>query len=776
MVNGNQNESDKKNEPTRANDGLPIVGRGYGRRSFLKAAGGAAALPVLARAASSAPTSHTLEIVSTESATETGGLDVTYEFTATGEITPDADSGRNSSEENDSVTQNSDGTWTATGKTGNGFGDAFTFQGSVTDFSAQGSYELILDGQTVTADELVSDPRHHIEVVTTESPSELDYTFTTTGKITKDTDNGDISASGNDSVTQNDDGTWTADGYTGNGYGDAYYFEGDLVEFGPVEDFVEVRIDGSTIDLSQFESSRHHIEVVTTEDPSDLDYAFTTTGEITKDTDNGDISAAGNDSVTQNSDGTWTATGHTGNGYGDAYYFEGDLVEFGPVEDFVEVRIDGSTIDLSQFEPERHHIEVLTTEDPSELDYTFTTTGEITKDTDNGDNSASGNDSVSQNSDGTWTADGYTGNGYGDAYYFEGELTAFGPVTDFVEVRVDGSLIDLSQYEGTVEETTTSGSNEHNLGGGEGYPNTIPESEADYVVSTLSDLMDALDAASSGEIVYVAGDATIDASSVTGTSKLVVPSGVTLASDRGIDGAPGGRIKTDVIDYSHMMSANRNARVTGLRITGPIWEYVEYSKPVSSGLTVNGSGVEIDNVEVYGFNHAGIKLNASAHIHHSHIHHHSMDGLGYGIMCYGGQDTLIEHNRFNYNRHCVANEGTAGYEVRYNRFENQTIEYQVGTHRPGATTLKIHHNTFVPTKHLSDGQDPGCHVMIRGVPDDVADVHNNWFYNPMEPRSTPNMWTDESIVQVHVDEWTNVEYSNNHYGSDEPSADIGCPR
>ncbi|WP_123539094.1 right-handed parallel beta-helix repeat-containing protein [Halosimplex salinum] len=636
--------------------------------------GAAAAIPVLAKSAAAAPSTRHLEIVSTESTSEVGTLSVTYEFTATGEITPDADNGRNSSEGNDGVTQNDDGTWTATGKTGNGFGDAYTVEGRIVEFTGQGSFDLFLDGEAVTVDELVQDSRHHIEVLTTQDPSELDYEFTTTGEITKDTDNGRNSASGNDSVTQNDDGTWTADGYTGNGYGDAYYFEGDILSFGPVEDFVEIRIDGEVVDLGQFE-------------------------------------------------------------------------------------------------PEPRHIEVLTTQDPSELDYEFTTTGEITKDTDNGRNSASGNDSVTQNDDGTWTADGYTGNGYGDAYYFVGDLVSFGPVEDFVELRIDGEAVDLSQYEGTVQ--TQSTESDHVLGGGEGYENTVPRSDADVVVSSLSELLSALGSASSGDVVYVAGDATIDASSVTGSSRLTVPAGVTLASDRGIDGAPGGEIKTDVIDYSHMMAANRNARVTGLRITGPLTSYVDYSKPVSSGLTVNGSGVEIDNVEASGFNHAALKLNASAHIHHSHVHSNSMDGLGYGIMCYGGQNTLIEYNRFNFNRHSVANEGTAGYEVRYNMFEGKAIAYQVGTHRPGATTLKIHHNTFVPTKHLNSGEDPESHISIRGVPDDVADIYNNWFYNPKRP--SPGRGT-ESVIQPHVDEFTNLEHRNNHYGSDEPSSsDIGCP-
>ena len=67
-------------------------------------------------------------------------------------------------------------------------------------------------------------------------------------------------------------------------------------------------------------------------------------------------------------------------------------------------------------------------------------------------------------------------------------------------------------------------------------------------------------------------------------------------------------------------------------------------------------------------------------------------------------------------------------------------------------------------------------VAIRGVPSDGAYVHDNWFYNPEEPRSTPDGWTDEAIIQVHTTSWQNVEFENNHYGSSEPSSsDIGCP-
>ncbi|WP_246022960.1 right-handed parallel beta-helix repeat-containing protein [Halosimplex halophilum] len=767
MVNGNQNEPDSTSEETRRNRLPP--GEGFDRRSFLKIGAGAAAAGALfGGEAAGAPATRHLEIVSTGETTETGDLAVDYEFTATGEITPDTGNGRNSAESNDAVVENDDGTWTATGTTGNGFGDAYTVTGRVVDFSATGAYELYLDGEAVTVDDLVAEYEHTIEVLTTEDPSELDYTFTTTGEIEPNYDAEENAAGDNDSVSQNDDGTWTADGYTGNGYGDTYYFDGDLTDFGPVEDFAEVRVDGSAVDLSRFvsasdsEPERHTIEVLTTEDPSQLDYTFTTTGEITRVTDAEENAAGDNDSVTENDDGTWTADGFTGNGYGDTYTFEGELTDFGPVTDYAEVRVDGSAVDLEQFRPEQRTIEVLTTEDPSELDYAFTTTGEITRVTDAEENAAGDNDSVTETGDGTWRADGYTGNGYGDTYRFRGELLTFGPDVDHAEVRVDGDAIDLSQYE-APEPTAV-------VGGGEGYSGTVPQSEADAVVSTRGELESALDDASSGDVVYVEPGASINVPD----RELTVPAGVTLASNRGIDGAPGGEIRADEVYGEGPLQTEDDVRVTGLRVTGSIDEYVEFDRPVHSGVTVKGTGCEVDNVEISGFSYGGVKLQEPAYVHHSHIHTNAMGGLGYGIVCnQEGGDTLIEYNEFNLNRHSVASRGYAGYEVRYNHFGEDAIAYQVGTHRPGGTTLEIHHNTFVPTLHLNSGEDPESHVSIRGVPDDVADIHHNWFHNPQEP--APGRGT-ESIIQPHVEEFTNLDYRNNHYGADEPSDDdIGCP-
>ena len=80
-----------------------------------------------------------------------------------------------------------------------------------------------------------------------------------------------------------------------------------------------------------------------------------------------------------------------------------------------------------------------------------------------------------------------------------------------------------------------------NVIGGAGYPRTMPPSEADYFVSTLSELQSAFDSASRGDVVYVDPDAEI----YTGSRELAVPEGITLASDRGIDGSDGGLLYTD---------------------------------------------------------------------------------------------------------------------------------------------------------------------------------------------------------------------------------------
>jgi len=399
------------------------------------------------------------------------------------------------------------------------------------------------------------------------------------------------------------------------------------------------------------------------------------------------------------------------------------------------------------------------------VNYEFTATGAI--DPVRGD--AGGNEAVSENGDGTRTATGSIGSWGRDTYTFQGQITSFTPAKGDFDLRVDGVQVDPTAVakKGTLGSLPAASDT---LGGGEGYPDAVPKSAATTVVSSVDGLESALNGASSGDVVYVDGSATIRM----GKRELTVPSGVTLASNRGIGGAAGGEIRADEVYGEGPIHTENQVRITGLRVTAPNDEYIEYRRPVHSGVVVEGNGCEIDNVEISGFTYSAVKLLRSARIHHSYIHSNPMDGLGYGVLCIGGDSTLIEYNRFNYNRHSVANQGTAGYEVRYNHFGDKAVAYQVGTHRPGATTLQIHHNTFVPTKHINSGEDPESHISIRGVPDDVADIHHNWFHNREQPAPGRGR---ESIIQPHSNQFRNVNFDTNHYGPKQPSeATIGCPR
>ena len=300
------------------------------------------------------------------------------------------------------------------------------------------------------------------------------------------------------------------------------------------------------------------------------------------------------------------------------------------------------------------------------------------------------------------------------------------------------------------------------LGGGEGYDRVVHPDEADVVVSTRRELGDALSSASSGDVVYVASDASIDL----GDSSVTVPSGVTLASDRGIDGAPGGRLTTDAeIDC---VDVEDDARVTGLRVQGPFYEYFDpswYAK--GSGLRAFGDGVEIDNCEVWGFAYAGIYAKGDAHVHHSRVHHNARDGLGYGVLAAGGHP-LVEWNYFEHNRHSVASTGSHhGYTVRFNHFGREAAGVVIDIHQPGGVHSEVHNNIVEAVDDIKGRHDPLQAIQVRGVPDESFDVHENWFFNPQEPRSTPlRAWTSEAIIQPTTTSWRNVEIGDNHYGED----------
>ena len=312
------------------------------------------------------------------------------------------------------------------------------------------------------------------------------------------------------------------------------------------------------------------------------------------------------------------------------------------------------------------------------------------------------------------------------------------------------------------------------IGGGQGYTNPVtPPAGA---VATLEELLAALSNAGSGDVVYVPGNARIDCTERIYIEELVIeiPEGVTLAGNRGQDDSRGGMIFSDTFKTRPLIRAmGPGVRITGLRIGGPnpkpCFEHHRrsfaegrghayyYKFPTSDGISTDHPGLEVDNCELGGWSHAAIRLDAGDrhHIHHNFIHHNQYNGLGYGVS-HNTSFSLIEYNQFNYNRHSIAGTGRSGsgYEARHNVEIGHSVSHCFDMHggrdRKDGTTIagtrmKVHHNTF---------RCPRAAVVIRGVPEERADIHNNWFYQRSNGRS------------VRSDGNTCIR--NNVYGLDKP--------
>jgi hypothetical protein len=302
------------------------------------------------------------------------------------------------------------------------------------------------------------------------------------------------------------------------------------------------------------------------------------------------------------------------------------------------------------------------------------------------------------------------------------------------------------------------------IGGGESY--SRPVLAGDYEVDTKEAFLDALRRAQPGETVYVLPHAQIDLS---GEMDIMIPAGVTLAGNRGAEGAPGPLLFTDYSETNYMLfQVGEGARVTGLRIRGPEGGTQEdefdlpehnlpasqvprgyvHALPTSHGLATAGPGVEFDNNEIFNWTWSGINVrHAYVHIHHNHIHHVQRRALGYPVVVSGGS-ALIEANFFDYYRHAIASTGRPGsaYEARYNIVGPNATEFAFDMHGGrdfcrndtscteiekfmGGEQVHIHHNTFMNTDHRAIG--------IRGVPLQGGSVRRNWFFHVPKDQQTP---------------------------------------
>jgi hypothetical protein len=325
------------------------------------------------------------------------------------------------------------------------------------------------------------------------------------------------------------------------------------------------------------------------------------------------------------------------------------------------------------------------------------------------------------------------------------------------------------------------------IGGGRGYQRLV--TDGDYRVSTVDELREALGKAKAGEVVFVEQDADMDCTALVFSEGLVleIPGGVTLAGNRGQDGARGAMIYSDAFKTRPLIrTAGPDVRITGLWIRGPdpkrridhhhrAFSSPErseekekrsyyYTLPMSNGIHARHPGLEVDNCELSGWNHGAISVTGcrDVHIHHNYIHHNQLNGLGYGVT-HNKAQSLIEYNLFNYNRHSIAATGSppdayiARHNVEIQHSLSHCFDMHGGRDRKDGTNiagdwLKIHNNTF---------RSPARAIAIRGVPQESAEIHHNWFYHSKADGRVISPWPTGGDTRVVV--------FNNAYGVEHPA-------
>ncbi len=317
------------------------------------------------------------------------------------------------------------------------------------------------------------------------------------------------------------------------------------------------------------------------------------------------------------------------------------------------------------------------------------------------------------------------------------------------------------------------------IGGGAGYSHQVKSS--DYLVQNAAELIAALEQARAGETIKVANDAVID---LTGHSFLYINEGVTLAGNRGQDGAEGPLIFLDEIDSEQQVVfwVQAGARVSGLRFRGPDADFpdIDYDiEPRSDAtcLALEGEGIEVDNCEISNFERGAVEVypnGKDVYIHHNFIH----DNHAYAVIVLNRSalPVLIEANLIHWVWSAMAGSGYpgSGYEARYNRVIRKPVPaswepydgqhavdmhsflevYEARNQRIGGDWMSVHHNTFISEAPDDPSVALSNDAFVRGVPRNLAQFFNNKFLN-----------SDPEQAVMHVG--GNVWVYNNLYGTEE---------
>ena len=303
------------------------------------------------------------------------------------------------------------------------------------------------------------------------------------------------------------------------------------------------------------------------------------------------------------------------------------------------------------------------------------------------------------------------------------------------------------------------------IGGGNGYVSAhgYSQASADYVVTTWAQLKSACSSAGSGDVIWVPNGTTLTMASADDHPTL--KPGVVLASNRGQNGATGGKLKQPYISsgsgnyMSPVIYASSNCVISGLTFEGPGCFASTNDARTNAAIRIdNAKRVEIENCEIKNFYQGGIYIrggmpspwnsdtSTGRHwIHHCTIHGMQRHGFGYGIQVESGGSFLCEAcNLYDCRHEICASQTAAGgsgncYEIRYCTIGDgwyrsmgtgaPTGNHAVDVHGYGASTsgyagghILVHHNTFTANSTYSYKANVG----VRGIPQYECRVYHNW--------------------------------------------------
>lgn len=284
----------------------------------------------------------------------------------------------------------------------------------------------------------------------------------------------------------------------------------------------------------------------------------------------------------------------------------------------------------------------------------------------------------------------------------------------------------------------------------------IARSNGDKFPTSEQELKQDVEAANSGDIVYVLQHQTLDLTSV--EMPITVPEDVTVASSRTLSRNWRGAkltVSTHPTPDSHaepVFECQKNSRITGLAIDGAVTEYQQWegygSSPIQSAIAIEGDHVEIDNCSIRGWPLAAVEIGWTGewydwHIHDCDLVDNIQDGFGYGVAVHHG-DGLIQRNYFDNNRHSISADGYSdcSYVARFNLVGPRTKSHAFDMHAAsenaswggdqGGKRVSIWGNEFLCTQSILDSIGAQEAIRLRGNPTDGAQILMNKFAHPPE--------------------------------------------